>query len=230
MSHSARKHLRVAIDSYDEAIRRFIPGYERLLAEASTAAAAVSPAHVLDLGAGTGGLSEALLERGGIGAVELLDVDQEMLDHARERLAHHGDRVRFTLQSFEKPFPVCNAIVASLALHHIPTLAAKRALYRRAFEALRSGGVLVNADCMMSLDSAARSSLYRGWADHMVAHGIAEARAWQHFEEWAEEDTYFSLEQEIDAVRAAGFVATCMWEEGPMAVVVGARAESSALV
>ena len=66
MSHSARKHLRVAIDSYDESIRRFIPGYETLLAEASAAAAAVSPAHVLDLGAGTGGLSEALLERDGL--------------------------------------------------------------------------------------------------------------------------------------------------------------------
>ncbi len=60
----------------------------------------------------------------------------------------------------------------------------------------------------------------------VVAHGIAEARAWQHFEEWAEEDTYFSLEQEIEAVSAAGFVATCVWEEGPMAVVVGARARA----
>ena len=147
-----------------------------------------------------------------------------MMDHARARLAHHGDRVRFTLQAFEKPFPPCDAIVASLALHHIPTLDAKRALYRRAFEALRSGGVLVNADCVMPLDSTRRSALYGTWADHMVAHGIEEARAWRHFEEWAEEDTYLSLEQELEAVRAAGFVATCVWKEGPMAVVVGVRA------
>ena len=224
MSHSARKHLRVTIDSYDDAIRRFIPGYDTLLTEASAAAAAVSPAHALDLGAGTGGLSRALLEHDGVGVVELLDVDQEMLDHARERLTNHGDRVRFTLRSFEKPFPRCDAIVASLALHHIPTLDETRALYRRAFEALRSGGVLVNADCMMPRDSATRSSLYREWADHMVAHGITEARAWQHFEEWAEEDTYFSLEQEVEAVSTAGFVATCVWQGGPMAVVVGARA------
>ncbi len=119
---------------------------------------------------------------------------------------------------------MCDAIVACIALHHISTLEAKRALYRQAFEALRPGGVLANADCVMPLDPAERSSLYRGWADHMVARGIAEARAWEHFEEWAEDDTYFSLEQEIEALDAAGFTATCVWQEGPMAVVVSARA------
>jgi hypothetical protein len=63
-----------------------------------------------------------------------------------------------------------------------------------------------------------------------VASGIDEPRAWRHFEEWAEEDTYFPLEDELTALRAAGFQARCPWREGPMSLIVGVRpgAEGSA--
>ena len=56
MSHSVRSHLRLEIDTYDETIRRFIPGYEEGLIRAARVVAGVSPALVLDLGAGTGAL------------------------------------------------------------------------------------------------------------------------------------------------------------------------------
>ena len=78
-SHSVRQHLRVDIDAYDEAIRRFIPGYESMLSAAATVVASISPDLVLDLGAGTGALSAALLSHSEIRLVELLDVDPEML-------------------------------------------------------------------------------------------------------------------------------------------------------
>ena len=99
MSHSVRKHLRVEIDEYDAQIRRFIPAYETMIAVAADAVAAVKPNLVVDLGAGTGSLSEPLLDRRGVGTVELLDIDPEMLDKAKRRLERFGDRVRFTLRS-----------------------------------------------------------------------------------------------------------------------------------
>ena len=86
MSHSARNHLRLEIDAYDETIRRFIPGYEEGLSRAAREIAHVRPTLVLDLGAGTGALSEAILEHHGVGTVEAIDLDAEMLDRARIRL------------------------------------------------------------------------------------------------------------------------------------------------
>ena len=62
MSHSVRHHLRLEIDAYDETIRTFIPGYEEGLARAADEIADVRPTLVLDLGAGTGALAEAMLE------------------------------------------------------------------------------------------------------------------------------------------------------------------------
>lgn len=223
MSHSVRDHLKLDIDAYDESIRRFIPGYEAMLGAAAAAVASTRPGVALDLGAGTGGLSEALLRQDAVARVELLDVDTEMLEYARTRLEAFGDRVGFQERSFLEPLPSCDAVAASISLHHILTMADKKAFYSRVYDALPSGGVFVNADATMSAEPEAREALYREWVDHMVVSGISEPDGWRHLEQWAEEDTYFPLEAEMAAMTDVGFKTDCVWQEGPMVVVVGLR-------
>ena len=228
-THSVRRHLRLEIAAYDETIRRFIPGYEPMIEVAAREAAADADEApgaglVLDLGGGTGALAEAILAHPEVGAVALIDVDGEMLAQARTRLARFGGRARFLVQSFLDPLPPCDGVVASFALHHVPTMDAKRALYVRIHEALRPGGRFVNADATMPAEPTARAATWRSWADHMIEQGIDEERAFAHFEEWAAEDTYFPLEEELAGMRAAGFHADCVWREGPMAVVAGRKA------
>ena len=223
-SHSVRRHLRVAIDAYDATIRQFIPGYEAMLGVAARELADVASGLVIDLGGGTGALAEAILQSSGSGTVELIDVDREMLAQARTRLAPYAGRVRFTEASFLGALPRCNGAAASLALHHVRTLDAKRALYRRIHDALEPGGVFVNADATMPADPAASEATWSAWADHMVRQGIARERAFRHFEEWADEDTYFPLDEELAAVASAGFAAECVWREVGMTVVVGRKA------
>jgi ubiquinone/menaquinone biosynthesis C-methylase UbiE len=223
MSHSVRRHLRVAVDEYDDSIRRFIPGYEEMIREAAEAVSAVSPRVVLDLGAGTGALAAALLARPEVGTVELVDVDPEMLEQARTRLEPFGTRARFAARSFLDPLPPSDAVAASLALHHVPSLEKKGILYRHIFRCLAPGGVFVNADVTMPSDEPARGEAYRGWAAHLVASGIDETRAWQHFAEWADEDTYFPLEAELAALEEAGFTAHCAWRKGVSTVVVAEK-------
>ena len=222
-SHSVRRHLRIAVDAYDAKIRQFIPGYEEMLAVAASELAAAGKGLVLDLGAGTGALAQAILDAVPEATVELIDVDSEMLDQARTRLARFGNRARFTRASFLEPLPRCRGAAASLALHHIPSMNDKRALYRRIYEALEPGGIFVNADATMPADPAAQEATWRGWADHLVSHGIDEKRAFEHFEEWSEEDTYFPLEEELAAVAAAGFAAECKWSEVGITVIVGRK-------
>ncbi|NIP93751.1 MAG: class I SAM-dependent methyltransferase, partial [Akkermansiaceae bacterium] len=100
---------------YDRSIRQFIPGYEEMLDVAAEAVASASPGLVLDLGAGTGGLTERILERVPEAVVELWDVDDEMLEQATERLERFGDRALRRQKSYFDPFPGCSAIMASLA-------------------------------------------------------------------------------------------------------------------
>jgi len=223
MSHSVRRHLRVEIEAYDEAIRRWIPGYGDMIATAARAVAEVSPQHVFDMGAGTGALAEAILRHPEVGVVELIDIDAEMLERARHRLRPFGGRTRFALRSFTDPLPLCDGVAASLALHHVRAFDDKAALFGRIFRALRPGGVFVNADATMPSDEAGRTACFAAWAGHMARSGIDEAQARAHFAEWAEEDTYFPLDDELAALAAAGFEARCLWREDPSTVVVARR-------
>ncbi len=225
MSHSVRRHLRLAIAEYDSTIRRWIPGYETMLAVAAEAVAAVQPAKVLDLGSGTGALAEALLGRPGVGSVDLIDVDPEMLAQARIRLAGAGPRATFTEASFHHRLAPCDAVAASLSLHHIPTLEAKAVVFGHVYDALAPGGVFVNADATMPADEDGRREAFRFWAAHMAGHGIREEQAYAHFDEWADEDTYLPLEAELGALRRLGFQAEQVWSAGPMGVVVARKPE-----
>ena len=219
MSHSVRRHLRVEIEAYDRTIRAFIPAYEEMLEWAAGAVAESRPARVIDLGAGTGALAQAVLQRCEGASVELIDADAEMLDQARERLAGFASRVSYSVRSFQGPLPACDAAVASLALHHVPTLAEKREIFAALHAALPPGGVFVNADATMPADPAARQADYETWAAHLVSCGIEEEQAWRHFQEWSGEDTYFPLEEELAALEETGFDAVCLWRAVPQAVV-----------
>ena len=223
MSHSVRTHLRLEVDAYDEMIRRFIPGYEEGLRRAACQVAAVRPNLVLDLGAGTGALTEAILEHEGVSTVEVIDVDPEMLDRARTRLRRFGARTCFRERAFDAPLPTCDAVAASLALHHIPTMDRKKALYERIYRALSTDGVFVNADVTMSSSPTEREHCYRIWATHLISCGIEEQRAYEHFEEWASEDTYFPLDDELAALREVGFYAECTWRDPPTTLLVARK-------
>lgn len=222
-SHSVQRHLRVEVGAYDEAIRQFIPGYEAMLRVAAREIARVEPRHVLDLGGGTGALSEAILIAAPRAEVELIDVDPEMLAVARERLTRFRGRTRFREASFGDPLPQADAVAASLALHHVPTLDGKRRLFARIHDCLCPGGVFVNADATMPAEPEAREAAFAGWAAHLVSCGIPEERAYRHFAEWQEEDTYFPREAEAAAMAAAGFEVAAVWSNGPMVVALGRR-------
>lgn len=183
------------------------------------AALAPTTARVLDLGAGTGALSAAVL--GGLpeARVTLLDVDTAMLDEARGRLAPFGERVRFREASFLDPLPTADAVVASLALHHVHDLDAKIDLYRSIHEALVPGGVFLNLDAAITEGARLNALIFDRWAARMAEHGIGDAEARDHFAEWAAEDRYFPLDEELAALRHAGFAEVeCFWRRGSSAI------------
>lgn len=224
--HRVASHLGVSTTEYDVQIRRWIPHYEEMLATVVTLLDASLPADpvVLDLGAGTGALSAAILEGIPRARAILVDIDPAMLDAARERLAPHASRCDFRRTSFADALPACDAVVASLALHHVPDPSDKRALYAAIHAALRSGGALLIADATVHPDGREHAAIYRQWAAHMASHGITADEATQLFAQWAKEDTYQPLAREIVLLAEAGFTQPdAFWKRGPMTVYGGFR-------
>jgi len=226
-THSVKRHLDVDADGYDVQIRRLIPHYDEMIATGVELLTALAPpdGHVLDLGGGTGALSSAVLGALPGVRVTVLDVDADMLGEARRRLVGYGDRVAFHEGSFLDPLPAADAVVASLALHHVHDLPTKTKLYRAIRDALPPAGVLLNLDAAATEDKRLNGVLFDRWAARMGDHGITDAQARAHFASWSQEDCYFPLDTELHALRDAGFEEIeCFWRRGPSAITCGRRA------
>ena len=226
-THSVKRHLDVDADGYDVQIRRLIPHYDEMIATGVELLTALAPpdGHVLDLGGGTGALSSAVLDALPGVRVTVLDVDADMLGEARRRLARFADRVSFQEGSFLDALPAADAVVASLALHHVHDLQTKTALYQAIYATLSPSGVLVNLDAAVTEGARLRGLGFDRWAARMGDHGITDAQARGHFAAWSDEDRYFPLDAELSALREAGFdEVECFWRRELSAVTCGLRA------
>jgi len=134
---------------YDLSRRRLIPCFDLFYSTAADLAVRTvkdipSPA-ILDIGAGTGLMSEFVMQRVRTASLYLLDESTEMTAKALIRLEQF--KPTLFLQSMTEPLPDIqfNAVVSSVAIHHL-TDDEKRNLYERIFGALVPGGVFVNAE------------------------------------------------------------------------------------
>jgi tRNA (cmo5U34)-methyltransferase len=224
--HRVATHLGVDASAYDVEIRRFVPHYDAMIATViDILEAALGPAPlVIDLGAGTGALAAAILDAIPRARVQLVDIDPTMLAVAGARVARHGARAELRTGSFHDPLPACDAVVASLSLHHVPELPAKRALYTQIHAALRPGGVLLSADATVHEAGPEHVRVFGEWAAWMASRGIPEADARALFAQWAGEDRYYPLAVELELLAQAGFAhPECFWKHGPTTVFGGFR-------
>lgn len=145
---------------YDVGMRIITLGRVTRLYEAvATAAARESGARVLEIGCGTGAVTERLVARGV--SVEAVEQNPEMIEQARVRLANAPEeRVRFLertaaeIDSLE--VAAYDAVVASLCFSEMAP--SERAfVLREALQRLRPGGVLAVADELRPRRPAARA-------------------------------------------------------------------------
>lgn len=212
---SVATHLGIDLADYDARIRTFIPDYEAMLA----AAAAVIPPPartIVDLGTGTGALAAECLKRAPHARIVGIDADADMLPLAEKRL---GSSATFINESFLRAkLPACDAVVASIALHHVRTRAAKTSLYRRIRAALRPRGVFVSVDCHPATSRAVARGQRDAWLAHLrQSYSPPEADAL--LAAWAKEDFYVPLDAEIELLRRSGFAVEVIWRNGPFAVL-----------
>jgi tRNA (cmo5U34)-methyltransferase len=218
-------HLGIQLADYDARIRTFIPDYDALLDAAADSlhALGMTPAHVVDLGTGTGALAERCLRAIPDARVTAIDEDAGMLEFARQRLAAEAHRATTLLGSFlEMAIPSGDAIVGSLTFHHLRTDDIKRDAYRRFRAALSPGGVLISADCNPSADDRLAARERAAWRAHLgLTYGDRETDAL--FAAWAREDVYVPLSRELELLGEAGFRPEVVWRRHAFAVIVARR-------
>lgn len=221
---SVAQHLNIKLSEYDQRIRTFIPNYEEMLGEVTDMVKLIGKRRltILDLGVGTGALAARCLAVAPDARLVGIDADPGMLALAQRRLARasrykpkllHGNFV-------ESPLPRCDAIVATLALHHIHAAKMKKQFYAKCFKALRPCGILASGDAFLARHPKLNQREMKSWQVHMQKfYNPSEVKNF--FAAWASEDTYFPLYKEIAMLTAVGFQAEVVWRRAPFAVLVG---------
>lgn len=118
---------------------------------------------VLDLGAGTGALSAAVLARFPAARVTLVESESGDLDVATRRLASVAERIRVVADDYARiDLPgKYDAVVSVLSLHRLGNIDT-RALYRSIYASLRPGGAFICADRVAPVSKEMDESYRRG--------------------------------------------------------------------
>jgi tRNA (cmo5U34)-methyltransferase len=162
-------------EDYDAQRRRLVPCFELFY---GTAVELIGlregeVRRVLDLGAGTGLLSQAVLQRYPDAELVLVDGAAEMLSHARERLPAGSTTTIVADLRDELPPGPFDAVVSALAIHHLEH-SAQRDLLARAHAVLRPGGVFVNAEHVTGTTPWLEGVYRRLWSDACAGAGASE--------------------------------------------------------
>ncbi len=133
---------------YTEAIERCFPRYREMLwAVLDYLPRDRSYPTILELGCGTGNLTQLLMEAYPQAAIQAVDVSGESLAVCHSRLAHSGRLTcrQVDFRQLELPASSLPLVVSSIAIHHL-TSAEKRQLFRQVYDWLVPGGVFCFAD------------------------------------------------------------------------------------
>jgi tRNA (cmo5U34)-methyltransferase len=205
--------------------RRLVPGFDAFYGAAVDALGPLAEGsleRILDLGAGTGLLTAMVAESYPAARFELLDGSPEMLDEARQRLGERVVAVYVQDMAAELPQGPFDAVVSALAIHHLED-ENKKLLFARVHEALRPGGVFVNAEQVLGPSPALAELYVDHWLRQCRELGASEAEISASVER-RRHDRSAPVEDQLQWLRDAGFpTVDCLYKYWEMAVLVAVK-------
>jgi tRNA (cmo5U34)-methyltransferase len=224
MMNAATTTFDAHADGYDAVRRRLVPPFDAFYGTAVGALELVTGpvGHVLDLGAGTGLLTAQVLAAHPAAEVVLFDGAPAMLAQARATLG--DERARYAEGDLAGPLPdgPWDAVVSALAIHHLED-AEKAALFTRVHDALRDGGIFVNAE-QVAGPTAWLDALYEARHERAARALGATDEEWAGAQERMRHDLCATVEAQLGWLRDAGFTdADCPFKDHRFAVMAARR-------
>jgi tRNA (cmo5U34)-methyltransferase len=210
---------------YNAERRKIVPSFDAFYGAAVEAISLDGnvPRRVLDLGAGTGLLSAWIAEAHPQARFVLQDASPAMLERASEML---GDRIEEVVVSdFADPLPAgpFDAVVSSLAIHHIAD-DAKRDLYARTLDVLAPGAWFVNAEHIAGATKLLDEQYHRWHETESRRLGLS-SQEWEAALERFRHDVRTPVADQLAWLNEIGFSdVDCLWRDHSIAVMIGRKA------
>ncbi len=192
---------------YTGLLERTIPKYgEMLLSILLYIPDGLEPLNILELGCGTGNLTELLCRRYPKSGITAVDISGEILNECKARL-NSCDSIKFIQSDFkEMTFEkdTFDLVVSSIAIHHLED-DQKKVLFEKVSSYLKSGGVFIFADqCRGETDEIYRKNIDK-WREEAFRLGATEAdwKTWMEHQE--KHDFHSTAGEQIKWLKSAFF-------------------------
>lgn len=222
-----KKHFEDEAKDFDEIIVKLIPHYNQMVDAMIDAIPFDKEASIsiLDLGCGTGTISQRISNRFPKSRIVCLDIASNMIEISRYKLSDHmhsehlvGD---FNKIKDRGKFDV---VVSSLALHHLETDTDKKEFYATIFDHLNDKGVFYNADVTLASTNFMQQRNIDKWMEFMSKSVSMEEITSKWIPTYEKEDRPAKLINQLKWLEDIGFkTVDVIWKYYNFAVYGGTK-------
>lgn len=176
----------------------------------TAAAKAIKPkaVNVLDIGCGAGNYTLKMLSKiPNLNSV-LIDLSQNMLDKAQERVlaATTGkvETIQGDIRDIELPRNHFDIILAGAVLHHLREDSDWEFVFQKLYNSLSPGGCLMISDLLVQDHEGVNQMVWERYADYLTQHGGQEYQQ-KVFDYIEIEDTPRSMTYQLELMKKVGF-------------------------
>lgn len=203
-----KNHFEEEAEEFDAIIQKLIPFYSDMLE-----ALVLTIPHqgkekivVADLGCGTGTIAKRVLEVYPNAQVTCIDLAENMIETAKVKLVNYHN-VEYIVKDFydfdfEKRY---DAVLSSLALHHLKNDQDKKGFFKKIFDALKSGGVFYNADVVLGSNETLQNLYMKKWKEFMLKKVSASLVESKWLPKYEDEDRPAELMWQLKWLEEIGF-------------------------
>lgn len=163
---------------------------------------------ILDIGCGAGNYTLKMLSKVPNLDCTLIDLSQNMLDKAQERVsaATSGkvQTIQGDIREIELPQNHFDIILAGAVLHHLRTDAEWELVFKKLFDSLTPGGCLLISDLLVQDHPEVNKLVWKMYANYLQQHGGAEYQQ-KVFDYIEKEDTPRSMSYQLELMKKVGF-------------------------
>lgn len=161
---------------YSELIVKCVPRYPELIYNMfHYIPEEFKPKRILDLGCGTGNLTDQMFKTFPEAEIDALDISEEILNESRKRFSHVPN-IRYIQADFKTlhlPPGSYDLVMSSIAIHHIED-PDKIKLYREVFQALTPGGIFIFADQTRGITDEIYKKNISNWKEEALRLGSSQ--------------------------------------------------------
>jgi tRNA (cmo5U34)-methyltransferase len=166
---------------------------------------------ILDLGCGAGNYTLKMLSKVPNLDCTLVDLSQNMLDKAFERVSEATtakvETIQGDIRDIEFPKNHYDIILAAAVLHHLREDSDWELVFQKLYDSLTPGGCFLISDLVVQDHEAVNQLTWKMYANYLKQHG-GSAYQQKVFDYIEKEDTPRSMSYQLDLMKKVGFSST----------------------